>query len=181
MTASDLDAMMAIANAESKSYERTMEFLFEHVPQSINGDGKVHSVTFKTPNGEKTINCGLVISAIGYQPNPFEGLPVDGAKLVNQDGLIRDNLYVVGWAKRGPSGVIGTNKSDAADVMNLLVQNLAKSPKPKFDLNNLLHARIVSQPIWEKINNAEVSAGEPLGKPRLKVVSREELLGLGGV
>mgnify|MGYP003347499680 FL=1 len=65
--------------------------------------------------------------------------------------------------------------------MNLLVQNLAKSPKPKFDLNNLLHARIVSQPIWEKINNAEVSAGEPLGKPRLKAVSREELLGLGGV
>ena len=60
---SNLDEMLAIANAESKSHERTMEFLFEHVPQSINGDGKVESVTFKTPNGEKTINCGLVISA----------------------------------------------------------------------------------------------------------------------
>ena len=178
---SNLDAMLAIANNQNHLNERTMEFLFEHVPQSINGDGKVQSVTFKTPNGEKTINCGLVISAIGYQPNPSEGLPVDGAKLVNQDGLIRDNLYVVGWAKRGPSGVIGTNKSDAADVMNLLVQNLARSPKPEFDLNDLLHVRIVSQPIWEKINNAEVSAGEPLGKPRLKAVSREELLGLGGV
>ena len=178
---SNLDAMLAIANNQHRSNERTMEFLFEHIPQSINGDGKVQSMTFKTPNGEKTINCGLVISAIGYQPNPSEGLPIDGAKLVNQDGLIRDNLYVVGWAKRGPSGVIGTNKSDAADVMKLLVQNLARSPKPKFVLNDLLHSRIISQPIWEKINNAEVSAGEPLGKPRLKVVSREELLGLGGV
>ena len=178
---SNLDAMLVIANNQNHLNERTMEFLFEHVPQSINGDGKVQSVTFKTPNGEKTINCGLVISAIGYQPNPSEGLPVDGARLVNQDGLIRDNLYVVGWAKRGPSGVIGTNKSDAADVMKLLVQNLAKSPKPKFVLNDLLHSRIISQPIWEKINNAEVSAGEPLGKPRLKAVSREELLGLGGV
>ena len=178
---SNLDAMLAIANNPSKSHERTMEFLFEHVPQSINGDGKVQSVTFKTLSGEKSINCGLVISAIGYQPNPSEGLPIDGAKLVNQDGLIRENLYVVGWAKRGPSGVIGTNKSDAADVMKLLVQNLANSPRPKFDLKDLLHARIVSQPIWEKINNAEVSAGDPLGKPRLKAVSREELLGLGGV
>ena len=178
---SNLDAMLAIANNQNQLNERTMEFLFEHVPQSIIGDGKVQSVTFKTPNGEKSINCGLVISAIGYQPNPSEGLPIDGAKLVNQDGLIRENLYVVGWAKRGPSGVIGTNKSDAADVMKLLVQNLARSPKPKFVLNDLLHSRIISQPIWEKINNAEVSAGEPLGKPRLKVVSREELLGLGGV
>ncbi len=178
---SNLDAMLVIANTPSKSHDRTMQFLFEHIPQSINGDGKVESVTFKTPSGEKSIKCGLVISAIGYQPNPYEGLAIDGTKLVNQDGLIRDNLYVVGWAKRGPSGVIGTNKSDAADVMNLLVQNLAKSPKPNFDLNDLLHARIVSQPIWEKINNAEVSAGEPLGKPRLKAVSREELLGLGEV
>ena len=132
---SNLDAMLAIANNKNHLNERTMEFLFEHIPQSINGDGKVESVTFKTPNGEKTIQCGLVISAIGYQPNPSEGLPIDGAKLVNQDGLIRENLYVVGWAKRGPSGVIGTNKSDAADVMKLLVQNLTRSPKPKFVLN----------------------------------------------
>ena len=82
---SNLDAMLAIANADGKSHDRTMEFLFEHVPQSINGDGKVESITFKTPSGEKSIKCGLVISAIGYQPNPSEGLPIDGAKLVNQE------------------------------------------------------------------------------------------------
>jgi ferredoxin--NADP+ reductase len=178
-TKSNLDAMLNIANNEAHPHERTMEFLFQHVPTSINGNGKVESVTFKTPDGEKTINCGLVISAIGYTPKESAGVPVESGKVANIDGHVGENMYVVGWAKRGPSGVIGTNKSDAADVMKLLVEKLPVSPKDKFDLGAQLDAKIVTQPIWEKINSAEVSAGEPLGKPRLKAVSREELLSLG--
>ena len=178
-TKSNLDAMLNIANNESHPHERTMEFLFQHVPTSINGNGKVESVTFKTPDGEKTINCGLVISAIGYTPKEATGIPVESGKVINTDGYVGENMYVVGWAKRGPSGVIGTNKSDAADVMKLLVEKLPSTPKEKFDLGAQLDAKIVTQPIWEKINNAEISAGEPLGKPRLKAVSREELLSLG--
>ena len=178
-TKSNLDAMLNIANNESHPHERTMEFLFQHVPTSINGNGKVESVTFKTPEGEKTINCGLVISAIGYTPKEAAGVPVESGKVSNTDGFVGENMYVVGWAKRGPSGVIGTNKSDAADVMKLLVEKLPATPKEKFDLGASLDAKIVTQPIWEKINSAEVSAGEPLGKPRLKAVSREELLSLG--
>ncbi len=114
---SNLDAMLKIASNDSHPHDRTMEFLFQHVPTAIDGDGKVESVTFKTPDGEKTINCGLVISAIGYQPKEAEGLTVEGSKFTNTEGHVDENLYVVGWAKRGPSGVIGTNKSDAADVM----------------------------------------------------------------
>jgi len=178
-TKSNLDAMLNIANNESHPHERTMEFLFQHVPTSINGNGKVESVTFKTPDGEKTINCGLVISAIGYTPKEATGIPVESGKVINTDGYVGENMYVVGWAKRGPSGVIGTNKSDAADVMKLLVEKLPSTPKEKFDLGSQLDVKIVTQPIWEKINNAEVSAGEPLGKPRLKAISREELLSLG--
>ncbi len=178
-TKSNLDAMLNIANNESHPHERTMEFLFQHVPTSINGNGKVESVTFKTPESEKTINCGLVISAIGYTPKEAAGVPVESGKVSNTDGFVGENMYVVGWAKRGPSGVIGTNKSDAADVMKLLVEKLPATPKEKFDLGASLDAKIVTQPIWEKINSAEVSAGEPLGKPRLKAVSREELLSLG--
>ena len=87
----------------------------------------------------------------------------------------------MGWAKRGPSGVIGTNKSDAAEVMKSLVEKLSATPKKTFDLAGELGAKIVSQSIWEKINQAEIAAGEPLGKPRLKAVSREELFGLGNV
>ena len=178
---SNLDAMLNIANNENHPHDRTMEFLFQHVPTSINGNGKVESITFKTPEGEKTVNCGLVISAIGYQPQEAHGLKVEGSKLSNTDGQISENLFVVGWAKRGPSGVIGTNKSDAAEVMKSLVEKLSATPKKTFDLAGELGAKIVSQSIWEKINQAEIAAGEPLGKPRLKAVSREELFGLGNV
>ena len=178
---SNLDAMMAIAINRDYPHQRTMEFLFEHVPLSINGHEKIESVTFKTPVGEKVIDAGLVVSAIGYQINGKSEVLIDAGKVANNEGYVADNLFVVGWAKRGPSGVIGTNKSDAAEVMNLLVSKLSATPKNKFDLNSVLHTRVVSQPIWEVINKAEISAGEPLGKPRLKAVSREDLLSLGGI
>mgnify|MGYP003348954012 CR=1 FL=1 len=152
----------------------------EHVPVSIDGQEKVQSVTFKTPMGEKTINCGLVISAIGYKSVQLDGLEIEAGKVRNSEGYVGENVYVVGWAKRGPSGVIGTNKSDATDVVKKLVEQLPPQPKEKFDLGSVLNARIVSQPIWERINSSEINAGESLGKPRLKAVSREELLGLGG-
>ena len=176
---SNLDAMLNIANNEDRPHDRNMEFLFQHVPTAINGTDKVESITFKTPDGEKTIHCGIVISAIGYTPKEAKGLVIESGKVKNTDGYVDGNMFVVGWAKRGPSGVIGTNKSDAADVMKLLVEKLPENPKPEFDLAAELDAKIVTQPIWELINQAEVSAGEPLGKPRLKAVSREELLGLG--
>ncbi|MEY3849451.1 MAG: hypothetical protein RLZ20_951, partial [Actinomycetota bacterium] len=92
-----------------------------------------------------------------------------------------ENLYVVGWAKRGPSGVIGTNKSDAADVMKLLVSKLGE-PKKTGDITEIItHNKVVTQLHWQQINAAEVAAGEPLGKPRKKAVSREELLNLGAL
>jgi ferredoxin--NADP+ reductase len=90
-------------------------------------------------------------------------------------------VYVVGWAKRGPSGVIGTNKSDAAAVMQLLVEDL-KSPKNAGDVSELLtHQIVVSQDHWQKINEAEVAAGEPHGKPRRKSVNRVDLLKHAGL
>jgi ferredoxin--NADP+ reductase len=176
---SNLDAMLNIAINNSHLHERTMEFIFQHVPTTINGDSKVESVTFKTPDGDKTIKCGLVISAIGYTPKESVDVPIESGKVLNIDGYVNENMFVVGWAKRGPSGVIGTNKSDAADVIRLLVEKLPTSPKERFDLGAALVAKVVTQPIWEKINSAEVAAGEALGKPRLKAVSREELLSLG--
>ena len=144
---SNLDAMSNIANNENYPHERTMEFLFQHVPTAINGNGKVESITFNTPGGEKTINCGLVISAIGYTPKEAEGVTIESGKVKNTDGHIDGNMFVVGWAKRGPSGVIGTNKSDAADVIKLLIEKLPENPKPEFDLASALDAMIVTQPI----------------------------------
>ena len=173
---SNLDAMLLIAENPKTEHERTMHFLFQHTPKEIIGTDRVEGVVFSTPNGDVTINCGLVITAIGYQAQAIEGIPYENGKVVNNDGRVNDNLYVVGWAKRGPSGVIGTNKSDAAAVMELLVEDLM-SPKSAGDISELLtHQVVVSQDHWQKINEAEVAAGEPHGKPRKKSVTREELL-----
>ena len=178
---SNLEAMLAIAEQEKTNHARTMEFLFHHVPTEIKGAGKVQEVIFKTPSGEKVIKCGLVISAIGYEPAPLNGITYEKGKVLNIDGRVKENVYVVGWAKRGPSGVIGTNKSDAAAVIDLLIADL-KSPKAAGDINDLIGAhKVITQTHWEAINNAEVSLGEPLGKPRVKVADKSELLRLGGL
>ena len=182
-TKSNLDAMTLIAEREPTSHERTMRFQFMATPIEIKGDGKVEEVIFKRTGGEETfsIKCGLVITAIGYEAPALDGIPFEHGKVVNNEGHVDGNLYVVGWAKRGPSGVIGTNKSDAADVMKLLVSHLDK-PKNSSDLTELItHEKVVSQHHWEKINAAEIAAGEPLGKPRKKAISREDLLNLGGL
>ena len=173
---SNLDAMLLIAESAKTEHERTMQFLFQHTPKEILGTDRVEGVVYSTPNGDVTINCGLVITAIGYQAHGIDGVPYENGKVVNNDGRVHENLYVVGWAKRGPSGVIGTNKSDAAAVMQLLVEDL-KSPKNAGDISALLtHQVVVSQSHWQKINEAEVAAGEAKGKPRVKSVDRTELL-----
>lgn len=177
---SNLDAMLLIAENPKNEHERTMEFLFQHTPKEILGSDRVEGIVYSTPQGDVTIKCGLVITAIGYQAHGIDGVPYENGKVVNSDGRVGDNLYVVGWAKRGPSGVIGTNKSDAAAVMELLVADL-QSPKNAGEITDLLtHQLVVTQQHWQKINEAEVAAGEPVGKPRRKSVLKDELLKLAG-
>ena len=176
---SNLDAMLLIAESQKSEHERTMRFLFQHTPKQILGTDRVEGVVYSTPSGDVTIKCGLVITAIGYQAAGIDGVPYENGKVVNTDGRVNENLYVVGWAKRGPSGVIGTNKSDAAAVVELMISDL-KTPKAAGDISQLLtHQVVVDQIAWQKINEAEVAAGEPKGKPRVKSVKRDELLKLG--
>ena len=180
---SNLDAMALIADKEATNHDRTMTFQFLATPIEIKGDKKVEEVVFRaTDTGEIfSIKCGLVITAIGYEAASLEGIAYEKGCVVNQEGHVAENLYVVGWAKRGPSGVIGTNKSDAADVMKLLVSKLDQ-PKSKGDVTEIIsHNKVVTQLHWQAINEAEIAAGEPLGKPRRKAVSREELLNLGAL
>jgi ferredoxin--NADP+ reductase len=178
---SNLDAMALIADREPTTHKRTLKFQFLATPKEIKGAGRVEEVVFQKTGSDETfsIKCGLVITAIGYEAASLEGIPYEKGKVSNIDGRVNENLYVVGWAKRGPSGVIGTNKSDAADVMKLLVEDLG-TPKNSGDIADVLtQNRVVTQLHWQAINEAEIAAGEPLGKPRRKSVSREELLKLG--
>jgi len=178
---SNLDAMLLIAESQKSEHKRTMHFLFQHTPQQILGTDRVEGVLFSTPNGDVIIKCGLVITAIGYQAQGIDGVPYENGKVVNTDGRVSENLYVVGWAKRGPSVVIGTNKSDAAAVIELILADL-KTPKAAGDISQLLTTQVVvDQKAWQKINEAEVAAGEPLGKPRKKSVLRKDLLNLAGL
>ena len=178
---SNLDAMLLIAEQEPTKHARTMKFQFLATPIEIKGSNRVEEVLFKKTGTDETfsIKCGLVITAIGYEAASLEGIPYEKGKVVNVDGRVNENIYVVGWAKRGPSGVIGTNKSDAADVMKLLVEDL-KAPKSAGDISEIIaHNKVVTQMHWQAINEAEIAAGEPVGKPRRKAVTREELLKLG--
>jgi len=180
---SNLDAMLLISEKEATAHERTMKFQFLATPIEIKGDGRVEEVVFQRTGSDETfsIKCGLVITAIGYEAASLEGIPYEKGKVVNTDGRVNENIYVVGWAKRGPSGVIGTNKSDAADVMKLLVEDLG-TPKSSGDITDVItHNRVVTQQRWQVINAAEVAAGEPLGKPRRKFVDHQELLNSAGL
>ena len=180
---SNLESMLLISEKEVTTHERTMKFQFLATPKEIKGDGHVEEVVFQKTGSDETfsIKCGLVITAIGYEAATLEGIPYANGKVVNVDGRVHENLYVVGWAKRGPSGVIGTNKSDALDVMKLLIEDL-KNPKNSGDITDVItHNKVVTQMHWQAINAAEVAAGESKGKPRIKSVDRSELLGLAGL
>ncbi len=190
---SNLDAMLLIAETAKKNHARSMYFHFLATPLEIKGNNKVEEVVFAinqvkdnkvVATGDKfSIKCGLVVSAIGYEAVEIEGLSYEFGRVKNDEGRISGtNMYVVGWAKRGPSGVIGTNKSDSTEVMQLLIHDLS-SPKQPADLAAKLKSKGVmhlSQGHWEQINAAEVAAGEPLGKPRVKFTDRKELLGFAG-
>jgi ferredoxin--NADP+ reductase len=151
------------------------------------------------------IECGLVFRSIGYRGTPLEGLPFDERRAIvpNEGGRIQGNgkppdgehpagagaelpgEYVVGWIKRGPTGIIGTNKRDAQETVALLLEDLdagrlLNPADPDRDALDALVAErrpdAVSYDGWLAIDEAEKSAGEPHGRPRVKLCTFEELL-----
>ena len=190
--ASNLEAWRLIAENPQSGHERVMEFRFLSTPKEIQGEGKVEEILFGVneikdgkvvDTGETySVKTNLVISAIGYHALPIKGISFRDGKVENDNGrVLGTNIYTVGWAKRGPSGVIGTNKSDASDVVKLLIEDLSPEPKNGGDITVGLpqDKTIIDQVAWSKINAAEVAAGEALGKPRLKEVDKEKLISLG--
>ena len=188
---SNLEAMREIAQAEHAGNERKLSLAFLLTPLEVLGEGKVERVKFSVNRveNEKVIAtdqiielpCDLLISAIGYEGLEIPGVPNERGRIANVEGKVRDGVYVVGWAKRGPSGVIGTNKSDSSDVVKRLLAELPATPKGGSDIDAHLDGeKIVTHDGWSAINSAEISAGEALGRPRRKVVSWSELLSLGG-
>jgi ferredoxin--NADP+ reductase len=186
----NLEAMKLIAKQSKKGVNRKLEIKFLSTPIEIRGNKKVEEVVFtinKVENGRVistnetfAIKTGLVITAIGYDSVEYPGITIENGRINNIAGHIEHNVYTTGWAKRGPTGVIGTNKSDSSDVVNLIIENL-KEPKVSEGITALLKSghEVIDQLAWEKINASEVISGEIAGKPRVKEVKREKLINLG--
>jgi len=140
------------------------------------------------------LECGIVFRSIGYRGTPLEGLPFDErqgtiphelGRILHESGEQLLGDYVVGWIKRGPTGIIGTNKRDSQETVDELFEDLAagKLNEPtdpsRESLEELLAERApehVTYSGWEAIDRAEKAAGEPHGRPRVKLTTVEELL-----
>jgi len=186
----NLEAMLEVSQTPAKNHERKLAINYLLTPLEIIGDEKVEAIRFarnevvdhKVSATSEIIElpCDLVITAIGYQVLPIPGVEFASGKVVNENGHVADNLYVVGWAKRGPNGVIGTNKSDSSEVIKLLLAKLPSAAKENSDISKVIkNQQIITQPGWQKINKAEVEQGEAVGKPRRKLTVWSELLSLG--
>ena len=186
----NLEAMRLIAENDKKHFERKLEIKFLSTPIQIKGREKVEEIVFAinevedgkvvTTNKTFMIKAGIVVTAIGYDAVEYAGINVENGRIPNIAGHVEQNVYVTGWAKRGPVGVIGTNKSDSNDVVDLIISNLTE-PKASEGVSALLKSghEIIDQVSWEKINASEVISGEIAGKPRIKEVDWKRLISLG--
>ena len=189
----------------SSGKARRLHILFKKSPIEIKGAERVESIVLEQNEliGEpfalkargtgstEEVPCGLVFRSVGYRGIPMPGVPFDerGGVIPNEDGRVLDDgtpvsgLYAAGWIKRGPSGIIGTNKPDSQATVAKLLQdlpNLRPCPDPETEkILALLRdrgVRVVSFEDWRKIDAAEIERGQPLGKPREKYPTVEEML-----
>ena len=139
------------------------------------------------PTGEEeVIECGLVLRSIGYRGRPLDGIPWNEQRglIANEGGRVAPGEYCVGWIKRGPSGVIGTNKKDAADTVARILEDEAAgtlgtpASADADEVATWLAERVpdaITWEGWQAIDAAERAAGEPQGRPRVKLVTLAEL------
>jgi ferredoxin--NADP+ reductase len=182
-------------------------------PVAILGDGRVEAVEIVrnelvadergiravATDEREIVPCGIVFRSVGYRGVPLPGIPFDESRgtIPNRGGRVLDaagspvpGLYCAGWIKRGPSGVIGTNKKDATETVDLLLEDAAAGALPQVAdpgpeaLQRLLLDRgvaFIEYAGWEAIDVSERSAGEPHGRPRIKLATWDGLLSAAGV
>jgi ferredoxin/flavodoxin---NADP+ reductase len=177
---------------------RRVVFRFFHSPVAILGADRVEGIELvrneldaserAMPTAEReTLPCGLVFRSVGYHGVELPGVPFDPATgtIPNDRGRVEAGVYCAGWIKRGPTGVIGTNKKDAAETVETLLEDAAagrlqtKPDATAAAVDALLAergVRVVEYDGWMAIDEAERAAGERSGRPRVKLCSWEELL-----
>jgi ferredoxin/flavodoxin---NADP+ reductase len=207
----NVEIFTEFSQREPEGKEKRIVLRFLRSPVEIQGDGRVKRVIvaknelYRDDSGairprdtgeRETIECGMVLRSIGYKGVPVEGAPFDERKGVipNDGGRVHDpesgeqapGLYATGWIKRGPSGVIGTNKKDGQETVDNLFADLEAGAIPEAPLAGdreateaLLTERKpdhVTFEGWEAIDAAEVERGKPHGRPRVKFCRVEEMV-----
>lgn len=202
----NVKVMRGYAQTEPRNAKRRIVFRFQTSPIEIKGDGRVESVVLgrnelvddggrvvaKDTGAREELPAQLVVRAVGYRGIPTPGLPFDdrSGTIPHTDGRVEGsaNEYVVGWIKRGPSGVIGSNKRDSADTVATLLNDLAGREPADFpddhsaSVEQWLLSRqpkLVTGDHWKLIDAHERSSGEPHGRPRVKLTTLDELLRIG--
>jgi ferredoxin--NADP+ reductase len=177
---------------------RRVVFRFFESPVAILGEERVEGVELvrneldaderAVPTAEhETLPCGLVFRSVGYHGVELPGVPFDAltGTIPNDGGRVEPGVYCAGWIKRGPTGVIGTNKKDATETVQLLLEDAAAGrldPKPDASaaaVDALLAERgvaVVEYAGWMAIDEAERAAGQKGGRPRVKLCTWDALL-----
>ena len=199
-------AQMA-AGADGAAKARRCRMLFCRSPARLEGGARLERVVLERNRLEgaafrqravgtgatETLECGLLFRAVGYRGVALEGVPFhdawgvianDGGRVTDgPDGAVVPGLYTAGWIKRGPSGIIGTNRACAVETVAALLADRAalqaEARAGRAGLERLLDergARAVDYDDWRRIDAAEIARGEPQGKPREKFTRREEML-----
>ncbi|MCV7015152.1 FAD-dependent oxidoreductase [Mycolicibacterium madagascariense] len=199
----NVKVLRGYAERPPRGAKRRIVFRFHTSPIEIKGDGAVSSIVLgrnelvndggrlvaKDTGVREELPAQLVVRAVGYRGVPTPGLPFDerSGTIPHTDGRIdgRRNEYVVGWIKRGPSGVIGSNKKDSQETVNTVLADLivaGELPDATDDPAEWLLSRqpkIVTDDHWKLIDAHERGAGEPHGRPRVKLASLAEMLRIG--
>jgi len=200
----NLETLREFAAREPSGKPKRLELRFRVSPVAILGDERVEAIEVVrnelVPDGRgsvravpteerEVIPCGVVFRSVGYRGVELPGVPFDEqrATIRNEGGRVvgSQGAYCAGWIKRGPSGVIGTNKKDATETVELLLAEARSGALPRMDgasaeaVDALLAERgveVVTHSGWEQIDRVERERGEPHGRPRVKLTTWDELL-----
>ncbi len=174
----------------------SLNFDFFAAPVAIEGEGRVERIIIERTmldeqmrsvgTGETyTLDCSMVISCIGYQTPPIEGVPYEHGRgrFASDEGRILPGLYCVGWARRGPSGTIGTNRPDGYAIADLIAEDMGEGngKTGRAGLDRILEARgchVVKYSDWKKIEEAETARART-GSPREKFVRIQDMIAAG--
>jgi ferredoxin--NADP+ reductase len=186
----NLDVLRDYAQREPSGKDRRVELRFLYSPVEILGEGEDGPVTGirvvknelvdgrAVPTGEEhVIACGLVFRSIGYRGVPVADIPWDDKRglIRNEGGRVAPGEYAVGWVKRGPSGVIGTNKKDAADTVARILEDREAGALNEPTVAPEAPEGAIAWEGWRAIDEVETAAGEAQGRPRVKLVRVEHM------